>query len=206
MYDMRKYYYLVEKSQKGPFSIEELKEKQLTRDTFIWYEGLDNWIRIRDNSDLAEKLNVMSIPPPIPNEKDFHIAKTEVSGEIKVTTNKENNKLLQFLRLSKKQLAYYIIWVCCHISIFVLTKTGIDFFSDKYPALDKFWPFTNFYAEKSYDSFLTYDCQTEYGEPCFYGIFADYDISELLVYTIVPIIIFILYRLLDERSEKRNPA
>ncbi len=41
---MKKYYYSDGELQFGPFSIEELKNFNLTKVTLIWFEGIYNWI------------------------------------------------------------------------------------------------------------------------------------------------------------------
>ncbi len=42
-------YYIVENGKKsGPFSIEELKTKNIKIDTLVWYEGLENWKKAKE--------------------------------------------------------------------------------------------------------------------------------------------------------------
>jgi hypothetical protein len=49
-------YYIVENGKKsGPFSIEELKTKNIKTDTLVWYEGLDNWKKAKE----IEKLRII---------------------------------------------------------------------------------------------------------------------------------------------------
>lgn len=40
---MKSYYYTNGKTNFGPFTVEELKDKSLTKDTFVWADGYDNW-------------------------------------------------------------------------------------------------------------------------------------------------------------------
>jgi hypothetical protein len=40
---MKKYYLHDELGQQGPLDIEELKIKNITKETPIWYEGLADW-------------------------------------------------------------------------------------------------------------------------------------------------------------------
>ena len=42
---MKKYYYSHNDQNLGPFSISELKEKNIYPETMIWYEGIDDWVR-----------------------------------------------------------------------------------------------------------------------------------------------------------------
>ena len=63
---MEKYYFIVEgREQKGPFTLEQLKTMPLTRDTKIWYQGLDDWKMISEVPELDELSYFL--PPPVGN-------------------------------------------------------------------------------------------------------------------------------------------
>ena len=47
---MKKYFYTNGDDKLGPFSIDELKEKNITNETFIWYEGLSDWKKASDDA------------------------------------------------------------------------------------------------------------------------------------------------------------
>ena len=49
---MKKYFYTNGNDKLGPFSIEELKEKNINSETFIWYEGLSDWKKVSEISEL----------------------------------------------------------------------------------------------------------------------------------------------------------
>jgi hypothetical protein len=60
---MNQFYYSDGKNQLGPFSLDELKTKNITKDTLVWYDGLPEWTE-------AGKLELLSIllkpvPPPL---------------------------------------------------------------------------------------------------------------------------------------------
>lgn len=59
-----KQYYLVENEQQtGPFSIEQLRSKNIQKDAMVWSEGLTEWVRADSQTDLQ---NVFStLPPPL---------------------------------------------------------------------------------------------------------------------------------------------
>lgn len=61
---MRKYFYSDGKNKFGPFSIEELREKNITKDTLIWFQGLSDWRPIINFPELYE-VYMPSTPPPI---------------------------------------------------------------------------------------------------------------------------------------------
>lgn len=60
---MKKYFYSDEKEKKGPFSFEELKNKEINSDTLIWFEGLTDWTAAKYILELEEILQLS--PPPI---------------------------------------------------------------------------------------------------------------------------------------------
>lgn len=59
--------------QKGPFSLEELKNQNISSDTLIWYEGMSEWKKASQIEDIqfffkqVPPLPVIA-PPPIPSE------------------------------------------------------------------------------------------------------------------------------------------
>ncbi len=63
---MEKYYFIVQNNQQqGPFTLEQLKTMPLTRDTRVWYQGMENWKPISDVPELSEL--VSSLPPMVGN-------------------------------------------------------------------------------------------------------------------------------------------
>lgn len=60
---MKKYYYSDGDNQFGPLTIEELKDKKITKETMVWYVGLDNWVKASDVDEIKELFK--SIPPPL---------------------------------------------------------------------------------------------------------------------------------------------
>jgi hypothetical protein len=60
---VKKYYLHNGKEQQGPFSIEDLKAKNITKETSIWYEGLSDWT-VADNVYELKDLLIKTTPPP----------------------------------------------------------------------------------------------------------------------------------------------
>jgi hypothetical protein len=60
---MQKFYIHKDDSQQGPFSIDELKDIQISRETLVWFEGEENWKKANDVDELKSLFK--SIPPPI---------------------------------------------------------------------------------------------------------------------------------------------
>ncbi len=63
---MKKYYIIVDETQAGPYSIEELKEKVITKESLIWAEGMENWVKAESLEAFREI--VKNSPPPIPKQ------------------------------------------------------------------------------------------------------------------------------------------
>jgi uncharacterized RDD family membrane protein YckC len=61
----QQFYIAVNGQQTGPFTIEDLKAKNIQRDTLIWTEGLDNWTKAEHIPLLKDILR--ATPPPLPN-------------------------------------------------------------------------------------------------------------------------------------------
>ncbi len=40
---MKKYFYSNGKEKHGPLGLDELKQKDISKETLIWFEGLDDW-------------------------------------------------------------------------------------------------------------------------------------------------------------------
>lgn len=58
----KEFYYLDGKEQKGPYSIDQLKDLNLKSDTLIWEESFDNWkqLDIPEHADPSNPMLEMS--------------------------------------------------------------------------------------------------------------------------------------------------
>ena len=63
---MSKYYYTDGKERFGPFSLEELGSKRISKETLVWMEGLTDWIPAGNLAEL-QTLFPMGLPniPPV---------------------------------------------------------------------------------------------------------------------------------------------
>lgn len=61
----QQFYIAINGQQTGPFTIDDLKTKNIQRDTLVWTEGLDNWTKAEYIPLLKEVLR--ATPPPLPN-------------------------------------------------------------------------------------------------------------------------------------------
>lgn len=103
---MKKYFYSNGTNHFGPFTIEELKEKRITRETMIWYQELAEWKRASTIQELNDLFAL--IPPPIqPQNNLSQQTQRQVSS---------NNKIDIFVFLS---IAY---WFAFDLAYFIIGK------------------------------------------------------------------------------------
>ena len=76
---MKKYFYSDGKEKHGPLSIDELEQEDITNDTLIWFEGLEDWTPARDLDDIKPILEIN--PPPIDTSEEEPILETEKKQE-----------------------------------------------------------------------------------------------------------------------------
>lgn len=102
-----KYYIYDGEDQHGPFTLEELKSKNLTRAAMVWHQGLDEWTNAQDIEDLKEF--VEAIPPSLP----------------KVTASK--GKLPPVIPKAKSKVSYYALVTLIFVLLFAyLSNPSID--------------------------------------------------------------------------------
>ena len=79
---MKKYFYSDDgKKKNGPFSLEELKRENISKETLIWLEGLDDW---KPAGDLDDMKPILELQPPsiLSNEKNESIEPEEKAVEV----------------------------------------------------------------------------------------------------------------------------
>jgi len=84
---MKKYFYSDGKEKHGPLTFDELKQVNISKETLIWFEGLDEWKLAVDLDDMKPILELQ--PPPIfTNENNESIGSKE--KEIEVSDKNES--------------------------------------------------------------------------------------------------------------------
>lgn len=77
------YYILTNGEKQGPFSLEQLREQMITRETMVWRAGLDEWMPACKVYELADLLR--ELPPDIPREQPSTMPHTWLAESILVT-------------------------------------------------------------------------------------------------------------------------
>jgi hypothetical protein len=60
-----KFYYLDGKQQKGPYTLQQLRDIGIKADTLVWMEDFENWKAAKEIPELSEYIRKMPPPPPI---------------------------------------------------------------------------------------------------------------------------------------------
>lgn len=104
---MKKYYLHNGTESSGPFDIEELKAKKITKASPVWFEGMENWKYAGDISEL-NMLFVIS-PPPISSFSAPEPAPKEARIKEASTKEADTNEVRKILGLSKS--TFFIVCV-----------------------------------------------------------------------------------------------
>lgn len=71
-----KYFIISEDQQEGPFSYNDLGEKNISKDTYIWRNGLENWCLAGDLKEIEEL--IFKVPPTFIKPPEFR-KQTEIT-------------------------------------------------------------------------------------------------------------------------------
>jgi len=148
---MKKYFYTDGVEKHGPFSFEELKQQRITRETKVWYYGLEHWTKLADLDELKAITN--SLPPPLKNTKEIVEKQAEIANEmnIKISPSKNRKKLIR-----GGFIAFVSILALCIIFFFIQKQNQYNLYqeikSSSYEADVDF----DFYVEKFYRDIAVY--------------------------------------------------
>ena len=115
------YYYVYKGEKKGPFSLTEIYKKDIKEDTLIWYEGLNDWTKAIEISELKVMFKVDSPPIPPPPVPESHLTKEQKFERIaeKVLPKKSENERKTPLQPTEKPkisiLSKYPLFVVINI-------------------------------------------------------------------------------------------
>ncbi|MCW0483448.1 CD225/dispanin family protein [Gaoshiqia sediminis] len=76
---MKKYFYTDGTSNFGPFTIEELQEKKINRDTKVWFQELGEWKAAGEIPELTEIFKL--VPPPITKTNSNYNSKENLNNQ-----------------------------------------------------------------------------------------------------------------------------
>lgn len=171
---MKEYYALVDGEKRGPFELEDLDNEDLSGDTLIWREGIEEWTKAKNIDEVRNQL-IGSNPPPEPLSETSR----------------------RFLSSHKALLSVLILWTIVHVVLSLLSYNNIsDTNEGRSYKVERIWPFSSFTHNYSTTESRTEvvegnplsgnaEYETYYYEvdrEMYGGILYNYDWSELLLY------------------------
>jgi hypothetical protein len=164
---MKKYFYTDGIDKIGPFSIEELKQQNLTRETKVWYYGLENWTPLFEIDELKTISN--QIPPALkgklPNEVQQSIEESNAINK-NVTINQPSKKR----KLLKRSIVLSLIaFIVLSLSYFVFKNQKERVLYQKI-------------VTSAYNSDVDFDFYVDkfYRDLAFYGIFPKRPVKKII--------------------------
>ncbi len=130
---MKKYYLNDGTSQQGPFDLEELKSKNITAETPVWYDGLPEWTTAGKLDEL--KALFIHVPPPFtspepPPSFQEVIPVTPVSAEPVVTTTAATTSATATAIAAKPAAKKNTKWISWVATVLVLGAAGYFVYQD----------------------------------------------------------------------------
>lgn len=83
---MQKFFIHFQGQQLGPFSLEELKQKGITRNTMVWFDGLPEWKEAKDVYELSDLFR--NQPPPFEKNTTHSNINSESATSKEIQGNK----------------------------------------------------------------------------------------------------------------------
>lgn len=75
---MKKYFYTDGTEKFGPFTLEELKEKNISRETQVWFQELEDW---RAAGELTELKELFNFSPPSPQQENINLNQNKMNNQ-----------------------------------------------------------------------------------------------------------------------------
>lgn len=202
---MKEYFFLNGTEQHGPLNIEELIEKRLSNEIFIWTEGMENWQKLKDLPELVKIMQPKPTPPPPPTDSE-KIIKAEIIGQVYTTTKGATGQI--------KIPKWFAYWSIFHLVALFLSFSGLKYFNHSTCLggtsweTDEFWPFSGILTFLSEDPgefpWCGYTTEKYFGNYVgFNGFFYNYDLTEFAFYIGAALLILLLIRL-SNKSEKAD--
>jgi uncharacterized membrane protein YhaH (DUF805 family) len=104
---MKKYFYSNDNQKNGPYSFEELKNKNIKKETLIWFQGLDDWTNAENVLEIKE---ILELSPPliIPNKLDINTESE--SSDFKTEDEETDEQNIQPSNSPKPNMFREVFW------------------------------------------------------------------------------------------------
>jgi len=113
-----KKFFIVKNGDKfGPYSLSDLQGVNVDKETLIWYNGLENWVKIGEVEELAQIF--IQVPPPIPKlivdapQKVIIESPIDISllNKNRLSKEEKNEKKRNTTKFFLRELAYILFFV-----------------------------------------------------------------------------------------------
>lgn len=205
--DNKKVFYISDNEKIGPISLVDFDQLKLTENTYVWFDGLNDWTEIKNIPELRNRIT-KDPPPFIPREENHSQMWLAINSNQEAEKNYNTPKEKIKVKNSKKGLRFLIAWTGFHFFAVITSVSKMEFFNDVSPfnysnETEKFWPFVKvfqYYEQPNrWYGKIRPDARWEFN-----GLFFQYDWSEFLIYVVGALIIFIFVRVSDIKKE--NPV
>lgn len=99
---MKKYFLIINNNQFGPYSLSELQNISINKDTLVWHKSLTEWTKAENIDELAAILH--ETPPPIPQKRDETTKRIIVDSPIDINIRKTPNNVPKVKNAVKRML------------------------------------------------------------------------------------------------------
>jgi hypothetical protein len=194
------YYYTDGNETFGPYSIDQLKSKNLSPDTLVWHERLPEWAQLRHLPEIATYTSGNRTPPPVPASlKKNRQPKTEIENA-RMAHGRTVYLQAEEIIISRRVIRWLMIWTFFHIFALLTSYKELPFFNENgEPRPNHFWPFVNFFDEY-YVKEPVATGQLPETRLRFNGIFVNYDWTEFGCYVgglLLMVVFYYLYKKAD---------
>ncbi|MFQ3576521.1 MAG: M48 family metalloprotease [Cytophagales bacterium] len=120
----QQFYIAVNGQQAGPFTIDDLKAKNIQRDTLVWTEGLDNWTKAEHIPLLKDVFR--ATPPPLPSAETKNTSQKVPPPLPTPTPTISNNKYFGYDLARRRERLFATILESIIITVPILLLFGND--------------------------------------------------------------------------------
>lgn len=114
---MKEYFIFNGQDTIGPLSKLKLFSQNITKETLVWYEGLNEWKRAGDIEELADLFSNKQVPPPLPGQS------TPIQS-LSESADQRYKAKSEFGPKQKKKSTKKIVFWCCGIFV-ILGVLGV---------------------------------------------------------------------------------
>jgi hypothetical protein len=150
---MKKYFYIIGNEQFGPFTFEELALEDISRETNIWFDGLNDWTEMSEINEL--KGITKSIPPTL--DKRISGIESSRSNQIDTIETRVKNKDTSSRNIKIVLLSLVGVIIILFVYSMVGKKSDREFYSE--------------ISESSYDADVDFYVDKFYRDISHYGLY-----------------------------------